>query len=220
MPVAIRTVFPNAVHRLCLWHVINKFQPLLNELYARFVKTHFKERFHSVIHHPLTTGEFEATWSMLLDEFGLHDDQTLKALYDIRSEWVPAYFKDEYCGTMISTQRSESVNNIVKLCHVDTNTPLHLFAKQMMKFIHRRKMDEATETYACTVRMCFPRYAFLRASSTLFVMQFSIYLCIVICTAHVWFIVCLFFYAFSLCPVNILLIFIAGSYTLVDYFVY
>jgi len=151
MPAAIKVVFPGSIHQLCLWHVINKFQPLLNELYARFEKRHFKEKFQSVIHHPLTPGEFETAWSMLLSEFELESDQTLQSLYDIRHDWVPCFFKDVYCGTMSSTQRSESVNYIMKKCHVDANTPLHLFAKQMMKFIHSRKMDEAREPYGCTV---------------------------------------------------------------------
>lgn len=151
MPAAIKVVFPDTIHRLCLWHVINKYQPLLNDLYARFEKLNLKEKFHSVIHHPLTPVEFESAWGMLLNEFELQGDGTLQSLYNIRHEWIPCFFKDEYCGTMTSTQRSESVNAIVKTCHVDANTPLHVFAKQMMRFIHRRKMDEATEDYRATV---------------------------------------------------------------------
>ncbi|WVZ50121.1 hypothetical protein U9M48_001408 [Paspalum notatum var. saurae] len=50
---------------------------------------------------------------------------------------------------MVSTQRSESMNKVVKNCHVDANTPLHEFAKQMMKMIHERKMKEAAEALAC-----------------------------------------------------------------------
>jgi hypothetical protein len=75
----------------------------------------------------------------------------LRTLYAIRQEWVPAFFKTDCCGTMVSTQRGESVNNIVKKCHVDANTPLHEFAKQMMKLLHRRKMTEGAATYAGTV---------------------------------------------------------------------
>ena len=155
MPAAIHAVFPDTVHRLCLWHVLNKYKPILNELYSRFFKKRFKEKFESVIHHPLTVSEFESAWGMLMNEFELNADQTLQALYDIRAEWVPCFFKKDYCGMMTSTQRSESVNNIVKTCHVDENIPLHKFAKQMMRFIYRRKMAESRETYGCTVRSFF-----------------------------------------------------------------
>lgn len=155
MPAAIATVFPGTIHRLCKWHILNKFGPQLNELYARFAKREFKGKLNSVINHPLTVSEFEAAWRMLvIEEFGLGEHPTLKTLYDHRAEWVPAYFKGDYCGTMVSTQRGESVNQLVKSGHVDANTPLHVFAKQMMKVLHRRKMAEATATYAATVYTC------------------------------------------------------------------
>jgi hypothetical protein len=46
---------------------------------------------------------------------------------------------------MVSTQRSESMNRLVKKSHIDANTPLHEFAKQMMKMLHSRKMKESKE---------------------------------------------------------------------------
>jgi hypothetical protein len=105
-----------------------------------------------VINHPLTVHEFENAWKMLIvDEFSLGENATLRTLYAIRQEWVPAFFKTDYCGTMVSTQQGESVNNIVKKCHVDANTPLHEFAKQMMKLLHRRNMTEGAAKYVGTI---------------------------------------------------------------------
>jgi hypothetical protein len=68
IPVALHNVFPNTIHRLCLWHVQNRFMSFLNELYARFAEQDFKTKFQSIIHHPLTPSEFEATWAMMLDD--------------------------------------------------------------------------------------------------------------------------------------------------------
>jgi hypothetical protein len=42
-------------------------------------------------------------------------------------------------------------NKLVKSAHVDANTPLHQFAKQMMKLLHSRKMKEAKEALGCMV---------------------------------------------------------------------
>ena len=100
----------------------------------------------------MTPIEFEAAWAMMLEEFDLHEDVTLQKLYDIRKGWIPAFFKDEFCGLMVSTQRSESMNKLVKNAHVDANTPLHEFAKQMMKLIYSRQMKESKETLSCMVR--------------------------------------------------------------------
>ena len=86
MPIALRTVFPKTVHRLCLWHVQNRFMSFLNEIYARFVVKDFKTTFQSIIHHPLTPHEFECSWEMMLEEFNLHEDMTLRKLYEIKKE--------------------------------------------------------------------------------------------------------------------------------------
>ena len=56
----------------------------LNELYARFQEMDFKTRFQSIIHHPLTVTEFETAWTMLLDDFHLHDNISLSRMYEIR----------------------------------------------------------------------------------------------------------------------------------------
>jgi hypothetical protein len=130
--------------------------PFLNELYARFANKDFKTTFQSIIHHPLTPHEFECAWEMMLEEFNLHEDMTLRKLYEIRNEWIPAFFKNDFCGVMVSTQRSESMNRLVKQSHVDANIPLHEFAKQMMKMLHSRKMKESKE--ALMSKVCHACY--------------------------------------------------------------
>lgn len=113
MPAAIREVFPNTIHRLCKWHILVRVMPFLRELYAQFQDKDFKGKFTSVVNHPLTVWEIENAWQMLLDEFELHDHEALASLYSNREQWVPAYFKQDYCGTMVSTQRGESINSVV-----------------------------------------------------------------------------------------------------------
>jgi hypothetical protein len=91
MPVALCRVFPNTVQRLCLWHVQNRYMPFLNELYARYAEADFKTKFQSIVHHPLTEIEFEAAWKILIDEFNLHEDGTLRKLYEMRKERIPVF---------------------------------------------------------------------------------------------------------------------------------
>lgn len=151
MAIALEAVFPRVIHRLCRWHVLNKHMPLLNELYAIHKKENFKDKFESVINHPLTRTEFETAWKQLLTEFSLQENPTLQSLYAIREKWVPAFLKPAYCGRMTSTQRSESMNFTVKKSFVDNQTPLHSVAKKILRVVHRRKMAESTETYGGTV---------------------------------------------------------------------
>ena len=112
---------------------------LLNELYARFSEQDFETKFQSIVHHPQTPYEFASACAMTLVEFKLHEDVVLRKLYEIRNDWIPAFSKKDFCGVMVSTQRSESMNKLVKSCHVDASTPLHVFAKQMMKLLHSRR---------------------------------------------------------------------------------
>jgi hypothetical protein len=92
---------------------------------------------------------------MMLEEYNLHEDMTLRKLYEIRKEWIPAFLKNDFYGVMMSTQRSESMNRLVKKSHVDANTPMHEFAKQMMKMLHSRKIKESKEALMSKVyRVC------------------------------------------------------------------
>ncbi|XP_062183223.1 uncharacterized protein LOC133887306 [Phragmites australis] len=145
MKVAIPEMFPGIVHRLCRWHVVNKVQTKLNELYE--LHKELKDVFNSTINHPLTPTEFESAWAEMLSRFKLQDDPTLRSLYNIRERWVKAFFKHKYCGRMTSTQRSESTNMMVKNNFVNHTTVLHKFAKQMLKVIQRRRAAEAAEEY-------------------------------------------------------------------------
>ncbi|CAL4981349.1 unnamed protein product [Urochloa decumbens] len=150
MAVAIEKEFPGVVHKICRWHLVNKHMPQLINLFGMYANKNFKEKFNSVLNHPLTPKEFEAAWQELLDEFELDKDSTLESLHNQRELFIPAYFKDVYCGRMASTQRSESSNFVMKNCYVDKHTALHRFAKKTLDFVHSRKMKESQETYQGT----------------------------------------------------------------------
>jgi hypothetical protein len=66
-----------------------------------------KDKLIYVINHLLNPEQFEAAWVEMCDEFGLHDRVTMQALYNVRHMWIAAYFKEVFCGTIQSTQRSE-----------------------------------------------------------------------------------------------------------------
>ena len=48
MEVAIAKVFPDIIHRICRWHVVNKVMSSLNELYVIHERRNFKGKFQSV----------------------------------------------------------------------------------------------------------------------------------------------------------------------------
>jgi hypothetical protein len=113
-------------------------------LFKEHANRDFKEKFNSVLNHPLTPVEFETAWDELVAEFGFRDDATMQSLYQQRQDFIPTYFKNKYCGRMASTQRSECTNFLIKKGFVNKRTCLHRFAKQMMNFMHTRMIKHST----------------------------------------------------------------------------
>lgn len=59
----------------------------------------------------LTPEEFEEGWDAVIQEYKLEDNDWLIDMYNIRKEWIPAYFYDlEMVGLLRTTSRSESSN--------------------------------------------------------------------------------------------------------------
>ncbi|KAL9687419.1 hypothetical protein QQ045_031820 [Rhodiola kirilowii] len=87
MKAAIATIFPSSRHRVCMWHITEKLQ-------AKDCK------------------EFETSWQDLIPKYDLHANSWLATMYDLRSSWIPIYFRDVHMGALLrTTSRSESENS-------------------------------------------------------------------------------------------------------------
>lgn len=59
-----------------------------------------------------TPEEFEDRWARIIIQYGLKDHEWFAGRFDIRSSWVPAYFRDiPLSGLLRTTSRSESANS-------------------------------------------------------------------------------------------------------------
>ncbi|KAJ4801230.1 Protein FAR1-RELATED SEQUENCE 5 [Rhynchospora pubera] len=142
MRVAIKMIFPNAVHRCCQWHVMRKAKEHLGLLYSKIPNLQIE--LESVINHSLTVEEFEVAWAALLDKHKLNDNNHLKNMFETRSEWVPAYFRNVFFAKMSTTQRSEGINSVVKM-GMTSHTSIYKFVLKfdaMVESIWQREGDE------------------------------------------------------------------------------
>ncbi|XP_074297498.1 protein FAR-RED IMPAIRED RESPONSE 1-like [Silene latifolia] len=75
--------------------------------------TNFLKEINSIVWDgEIDTQEFELRWKSILSSYELSDHEWLKSMFDIRSSWIPAYFRDIYLGgIMRTTSRSESKNS-------------------------------------------------------------------------------------------------------------
>ncbi|XP_078174761.1 protein FAR1-RELATED SEQUENCE 5-like isoform X2 [Carex rostrata] len=146
MKAAIQEVFPSIVHRCCQWHVMKNARDQLLVYYGS--KDGFKEELRAVINRSLTVADFERSWHKMLEKYKLEDNNHLKTMFVKREEWVPAYFRDTFCAQMSTTQRSEGMNNVMKLL-VDNHTSIYRFVLQLEKLVEgiwQRKSDEDYRT--------------------------------------------------------------------------
>ncbi|KAK1376404.1 hypothetical protein POM88_032597 [Heracleum sosnowskyi] len=97
-------------HRLCMWHIIQKFPVKLGNPLCK--ETDFMEKMKNYIWSSnLEIHEFEEGWETIIKEFKLEGNKWLSDMYAIRSSWIPTYFRDEpMFGLLRTTSRSESEN--------------------------------------------------------------------------------------------------------------
>ncbi|KAG6661775.1 hypothetical protein CIPAW_03G198800 [Carya illinoinensis] len=102
MAKAIAEVLSNTTHRLCLWHILQKFPEHLAHVYNKFPD--FGKDFRHCIHETITTNEFEQEWGCILEKYELEENNWLQNLYSQRDKWVPAYLRSTFCAgiTMVS----------------------------------------------------------------------------------------------------------------------
>jgi uncharacterized protein (DUF2236 family) len=125
--------------------MLKKYKDQLNQMYDQHQK--LKDKLISMINHPLNPEQFEAEWAAMCDEFSLHDRVTMKALHNDRRMWIAAYFKEVFCGTIHSTQRSESVNSMVKGGYLNDSMLVHECAKRFLDAPVHIHDNEAREKY-------------------------------------------------------------------------
>ncbi|KAK9750136.1 hypothetical protein RND81_02G175800 [Saponaria officinalis] len=111
MKTAIAEIFTEASHRLCIWHIMKKMREKINAYLWQ--DEDFKKRINSCVwSNNLDANEFEEAWSNIMIDYDLIDHPWFTLLFEMREEWIPAYFKDIFMGGLMRvTSRSESENS-------------------------------------------------------------------------------------------------------------
>ncbi|XP_051147688.1 protein FAR1-RELATED SEQUENCE 8-like isoform X2 [Andrographis paniculata] len=101
---AVSEVFPRAHHRLCLSLVMQSIREKLGEVGGSELFQTFLNR---AVYTLLKVEEFELAWEETIRHFAIRDDEWLRALYEDRERWVPAYLKDSIFNGIFSFQPGE-----------------------------------------------------------------------------------------------------------------
>nr|CAD1834649.1 unnamed protein product [Ananas comosus var. bracteatus] len=74
---------------------------------AKNSKDDFESDLKECINSSLTVEAFEDAWATMLDKYQLHKNSHLRLLWNIRHQWIPAYFRNTFFANMSTSQRSE-----------------------------------------------------------------------------------------------------------------
>ena len=145
MANAIKLVFPESRHRLCLWHISKNARQHLVGLYNN---PDFYSRFDKCLNGCINEMEFESTWKDMIEKYNLQNQEWLNNLYKHREKWCPALSVDFFSAKMKSYQRKEITNSIF---HQIMRTPMQLI--QVIQFYEKKvaqmHQDEANEDFRC-----------------------------------------------------------------------
>uniref|UniRef100_A0A0E0NRW1 Protein FAR1-RELATED SEQUENCE n=1 Tax=Oryza rufipogon TaxID=4529 RepID=A0A0E0NRW1_ORYRU len=65
-----------------------------------------------------------------MEQYNLESSVYLRRMWDMKKKWAPAYFREFFFARMSTTQRSESMNHVLKK-YVKPSSSLHGFAKRI-----------------------------------------------------------------------------------------
>ncbi|PKU84691.1 Protein FAR1-RELATED SEQUENCE 5 [Dendrobium catenatum] len=152
MTRAIEVALPSTRHRLCQWHISKKAP---SKVWCFNSNDKVRGLFYKCLSKCDSEEQFEKTWAEMITEGSLHSNGWLEELYKIRKKWSTAFNKDCFSMDILSTQRSEFINNV---CHdilkpTSSRTDYFLgLEKVMMTW----RLSEQDEDYKCNQSVAVP----------------------------------------------------------------
>ncbi|XP_074560094.1 protein FAR1-RELATED SEQUENCE 5-like [Curcuma longa] len=133
MTKAIAQVFPQTIHRYCLWHIMSKFPEKLAPLSHDIFQT-----IKNAIRNSTSPDEFEESWKEVITCANLEKNDWLSLMYQLRQKWVPAYFSEVFCAGMSTSQRSESSHAFFKRYISNKNSLMDFITRFNRALRHQR----------------------------------------------------------------------------------
>ncbi|XP_042405648.1 protein FAR1-RELATED SEQUENCE 5-like isoform X4 [Zingiber officinale] len=112
MAKALASRWPETHHRLCIWHIYQNVAIHLSGVFSQF--RDFAKDFASCVYDFDEEEDFISAWNIMLAKYALEDNDWLRRMYNIKEKWALVYGRQMFCADMTTTQRSESMNSIVK----------------------------------------------------------------------------------------------------------
>ncbi|XP_055960939.1 protein FAR1-RELATED SEQUENCE 5-like [Mercurialis annua] len=125
MAKAIEEVFFETHHRLCMWHIYQNAAKNLSHIFHS--SKQFANDFSSCVYEYEDEDEWLQVWNSMLNKYMLTDNKWCSGIFEVRKKWAMVYGRHMFTADMKSTQRSESMNNVLKKYLDAKNNFIHFF---------------------------------------------------------------------------------------------
>ncbi|RID47535.1 hypothetical protein BRARA_I04121 [Brassica rapa] len=139
MANAIVKVFPETIHRLCVWHIYVNAAKNLSRVFHG--PDQFAMDFGKCVYDHEEEEDWLLAWSDMLNKHKLTENKWLKNLFEVKEKWAMVYGRHTFTADMVSTQRSESMNSILKR-YLKRNFDLLTFFKHYERVLDDRRYKE------------------------------------------------------------------------------
>ena len=147
MAKALASKWPQTNHRLCIWHIYQNAAIHLSGVFQEFRE--FAKDFASCIYDYEEEEEFLEGWKLMLTKYGLEDNDWLKRMFRVKEKWALAYGRHMFCADMTTTQRSESMNGVLKR-YVSYQHKFLEFFKHFQRLLEDRRYEELKADFKST----------------------------------------------------------------------
>ncbi|KAM6550982.1 hypothetical protein CsatB_000790 [Cannabis sativa] len=153
MAKALRSQWPETCHRLCIWHMYQNAAKHLSSVFERFRE--FATDFGNCIYEYDEECEFIEAWGNMLGKYNLENNEWLAQQFKLKEKWALVYGREAFCANMTTTQRSESMNNVLKKYVSYQHTMLQFF-QHFERLIDDRRYEELKADFKVSQRNLAP----------------------------------------------------------------
>ncbi|XP_027158096.1 protein FAR1-RELATED SEQUENCE 5-like [Coffea eugenioides] len=139
MAKGLTSTWPEIRHRLCIWHIFQNAAIHLNHVFENFKQ--FANDFSRCLYDFDEEEDFISEWDAMLKKYDLEDNDLLNRMFKIKEKWALVYGRETFCADMTTTQRSESMNSVIKR-YVTYKNKFHEFFNHFERLVDDRRYKE------------------------------------------------------------------------------
>lgn len=147
---AINSALPETHHQICVWHVYQKALKQLNHLFVG--SDSFVNDLCSCFFGHEEEEDFINAWKVMLDVYGLWENDWLNEIFNDREKWAIAYRRHIFCADIRTAQLSECFTaNLRK--HLKFDSDVISFFKHLAKMVNDWHYKELEANYDMSQHM-------------------------------------------------------------------